>query len=48
MMKRHKVNISVPIKSVVCVITISSQKGSGYSSGTGQIASEANRPVPDE
>ena len=22
--------------------------GSGYSSGTGQIASEANRPVPDE
>ena len=23
-------------------------KGSGYSSGTRQIASEANRPVPDE
>ena len=23
-------------------------KGSGYSSGTGQIASEAIRPVPDE
>ena len=23
-------------------------KGSGYSSGTVQIASEANRPVPDE
>ena len=23
-------------------------KGSGYLSGTGQIASEANRPVPDE
>ena len=23
-------------------------EGSGYSSGTGQIASEANRPVPDE
>ena len=24
------------------------KKGSGYSSGTGQIASEANRPVPDK
>ena len=24
------------------------EEGSGYSSGTGQIVSEANRPVPDE
>ena len=23
-------------------------EGSGYSSGTGRLASEANRPVPDE
>ena len=38
----------VPVNLGLKTYILQPQKGSGYSSGTGQIASEANRPVPDE